>query len=131
MYIVIFIHKAIFGVWGTRYYIDTAFSFDKVVDLSFSLSLYNASPGIDNIPMSLFSGIMDVLADIIFFICNKTVEQRVFLERLAIVIIVSFVWFCIICMFFKKGNINVMGNYGTISLLVAFSKTLKKLVSTR
>ena len=92
----------------------------KRLDLSFSLR--NASPGIDNIPMSLFSDNIVALADIISFVCNKSFEQGVFPERLAIAII--------ICLF-KKGNINVVENYRAISLLVAFSKFLEKLVSSR
>ena len=85
------------------------------------LSLRTASPGIDNIPMSLLSDNIVALADIIAFVCNKNFEQGVFPLRLAIAII--------LCLF-KKGNINVVENYRAISLLVAFSKILEKLVST-
>ena len=54
--------------------------------------------------------------------CNKSFEQGVFPERLVTTII--------ICLF-KKGNNNVVENYRAISLLVAFSKILEKLMSTR
>ena len=105
--------------------VDCVFSFDEVTSdevRSVVLSLRNASPGIDNIPMSLFSDNIVALADIIAFVCNKSFEQGVFPERLAVAII--------ICLF-KKGNINVVENYRAISLLVAFSKILEKLVSIR
>ena len=95
--------------------VDCVFSFDEVTSdevRSVVLSLRNASPGIDNIPMSLLSDNIVALVNIIAFVCNKSFEQGVFLERLAIAII--------ICLF-KKGNINV----------VAFSKILEKLVSIR
>ena len=104
--------------------IDCVFSFDEVTSNEVSsvvLSFLNASPGIDKIPMSLFSDNIVALADIIAFVCNKSFEQGVFPERLAIAII--------ICLF-KKGNMNVVGNYRAISLLVAFSKILEKLAST-
>ena len=105
--------------------VDCIFSFGEVTRDevgSVVLSLRNASPEIDNIPNSLFSDNIVALADIISFVCNKSFELGVFPERLAIAII--------ICLF-KKGNINVVENYRAISLLVAFSKILEKLVSTR
>ena len=72
--------------------------------------------------MSLFSKNIDALADVIAFICNRSLEHCTFPARLAVA--------NIICLY-KKGEVERIENYRAISLLTAFSKVLEKMVSTR
>ena len=70
--------------------VDTTFSFDPVTSDETKrvvLSLRNASPGIDSIPMSLFSKNIDALGDVIAFICNRSLEHGTFPARRAVAII--------------------------------------------
>ena len=72
--------------------------------------------------MTLFSSNIDALANIITHICNKSLENGIFPQRLAVAIVT-----CI----YKKGLAHQIENYRAISLLNAFSKLLEKAVSAR
>ena len=70
---------------------DTVFSFDPITiaeTISVVKTLRRTSPGIDEIPMSLFIDNIDVLADIITHICNQSLKEGIFPEKLAVAIII-------------------------------------------
>ena len=105
--------------------VDTVFSFNPITEEEIKniiLCLNQSSPGIDNIPMTLFSSNIGALANIITHICNKSLEHGIFPQRLAVAIVT-----CI----YKKGGAHQIENYRAISLLNAFSKILEKAVSAR
>ena len=83
-------------------------------------SLKNKSPGIDEIPMSLFKSSIDTLADIMAHICNKSMNADIFPRKLGISII--------ICLY-KKGPQELISNFRGLSFLVSFSKILEKVVA--
>ena len=105
--------------------VDTVFSFSPITEEEIKniiLCINQSSPGIDNIPMTLFSSNIDALANIITHIFNKSLEHRIYPQRLAVAIVT-----CI----YKKGGAHQIENYRAISLLNAFSKILEKAVSAR
>ena len=51
------------------------------------LSLLNAAPCIDGLPMSIFKDNIDVLLSIITLICNASLEKGIFPDNLAVAII--------------------------------------------
>ena len=102
-----------------------SFSFELATEAevrSVILSLRNAAPGIDGLPMSIFKDNIDVLLSIITHICNASLKKGIFPENLAVAIIT--------CLY-KAGDSQLLQNYRAISLLVAFSKILEKLVYGR
>ena len=85
-------------------------------------SFHNSTaPGIDQIPVFLFKENIASLANVIASICNRSLTEGIFPDKLAMAIIV--------CLF-KKGNPCLIENYRGISLLV-FSKILEKIVFNR
>ena len=72
--------------------------------------------------MSIFKDNIDVLLSIITHICNASLKKGIFPENLAVAIIT--------CLY-KAGDSQLLQNYRAISLLVAFSKILEKLVYGR
>ena len=89
------------------------------------LSIYlfkNSSPGYDYISMKILKDNIEILADVITFICNLSFRSGVYPERLMVAIIT-----CI----YKSGNPQLFRNYRAISILVAFSKIIEKAAANR
>ena len=84
------------------------------------MSIKNSSPGVDGLPMRLFKDNINVLADTIVFICNRSLDTGIFPKKLMIAIIT--------CLH-KAGDLHNLENYRAISILCAFSKILEKIVA--
>ena len=84
------------------------------------MSFKNSSPGVDGLPMRLFKDNINVLADTIVFICNRSLDTGIFPKKLMIAMIT--------CLH-KAGDLHNLENYRAISILCAFSKILEKIVA--
>ena len=105
--------------------VNSLFSFSLVTEeeiKSIVLHSKNSSPGIDELPMLLFKENIDLLANIITYICNESFSQGVFPEKLAVAL-VTFIY--------KKGDWTHFENYRSISILNAFSKIMEKIVTNQ
>jgi hypothetical protein len=89
---------------------------------SLILALRDSAPGYDGIPIKLFKDNITTLAKIVTHICNQSMVTGVFPEKLMIARIT-----CI----YKSGNPQHVNNYRPVSVLVAFSRILEKLVTVR
>ena len=86
------------------------------------MSFKDSSPGIDDIPMRIIKENIPTLSDVICFICNLSLRMGNFPKPLMIAVAT--------CLF-KSGNPQLIENYRAISILVAFSKILEKIVVTQ
>ena len=86
------------------------------------MSFKDSSPGIDDIPMRIIKENIATLSDVICFICNLSLRMGNFPKPLMIAVVT--------CLF-KSGNPQLIENYRAISILVAFSKILEKIVVTQ
>ena len=78
-----------------------------------------SSPGYDGIPISVIKDNLDSLLDAIAYICNLSLQTGVFPQKLMIAVVVAI---------FKSGDSQMLENYRPISILVALSKILEKIV---
>ena len=86
------------------------------------LTMKEASPGWDGVPMKVLKNNITSLAGVISHICNLSMSTGVFPENLMIAVIIFL---------FKSGDPKLLPNYRAISILSAFSKIIEKLVSIR
>ena len=103
--------------------INTQFIFEPVTRdqiTNIVNSFKNSSPGMDDLPIKLFKENLSVLANIIAYICNLSIETGVFPKQLMTSIVSS-------CLH-NTGDPHLFDNYRAISILVAFSKILEKIV---
>ena len=84
------------------------------------MSFKKSSLGVDGLPMRLFKENINVLADTIVFICNRSLDTGIFPKKLMIAMIT--------CLH-KAGDLHNLENYRVISILCAFSKILEKIVA--
>ena len=82
-------------------------------------SFKSSSPGIDDLPMQLYKDHVSHLAVVIKYLCNLSLETGIFPKQLMIALIT--------CLY-KAGDPHRFDNYRAISILVAFSKILEKIV---
>ena len=85
--------------------IDENFTFSPVTVTEVSSlvhSFKNSSPGYDDITMKIFKDNIEILADVIIFICNLSFWSGVYPEHLMVAIIT-----CI----YKSGNPQLFHNY--------------------
>ena len=73
--------------------------------------------------MKIFKDNIEILDDVITFICNLSFRSGVYPERFMVAIIT--------CIFYKSGNPQLLHNYRAISILVAFSKIIEKAAANR
>ena len=102
--------------------IDTRFIFKPVTCDEITkivTSFKSSSPGIDDLPMQLYKDHISHLAVVITYLCNLSVETGIFPKQLMIALIT--------CLY-KAGDPHRFDNYRAISILVAFSKILEKIV---
>ena len=93
--------------------INTRFIFEPVTSdqiTNIVNSFKNSSPGMDDLPIKLFKENIFVLANIIAYICNLSLETGVFPKQL----MTAFV----LCLH-KTGDPHLFDNYRAISILVA------------
>ena len=86
------------------------------------LSFKDSSPGHDDVPMRIIKRNIDALADVSVYICNLSLCTGIFPKALMVA--------AITCLF-KFGKVNCFENYRTISILVACSKILEKIVTVQ
>ena len=106
--------------------VRTSFAFNpcserEIIDIVNSLE-NSTSPGIDDIPVWLLKDNINSLSKIVTAICNLSMAEGLFPEKLAVAIIV--------CLH-KSGNPSLLDNYRGISLPVIYSKVLEKIVARR
>ena len=82
----------------------------------------NASPGFDDVPMSVVKKTVHEIKHQLVHIFNLSLMLGVFPNKLKIAKVIPI---------FKKGTKNDMNNYRPISVLPAFSKVLEKIVYNR
>ena len=105
--------------------IVTEFNFSPVTRediIRIAMSFKDSSPGIDDIPMRIIKENIATLSDVICFISNLSLRMVNFSKPLMIAVVT--------CLF-KSGNPQLIENYRAISILVAFSKILEKIVVTQ
>ena len=81
------------------------------------LSFKDSSPGHDDVPMRLIKRNINVLADVLVYICNLSFHTGIFPKALMLAVIKRL---------FKSGKVNCFENYRAKSILVACSKILEK-----
>ena len=84
--------------------------------------LRDSCQGVDGLPAKIFKINIDNIAEIITFICNKSMSSGIFPERLAVAIVA-----CV----YKAGEHQQFTNYRALSILNVFSKILEILVEIR
>ena len=84
--------------------------------------LRDSCPGVDGLPAKIFRMNIDNIAEIITFICNKSMSSGIFPERFSVAIVA-----CV----YKAGEHQQFTNYRAISILNVFGKILEKLVEIR
>ena len=82
-------------------------------------SLNDASPGYDDLPLSIYKNNFDALSGTLLSICNKSLEQGKFPDQLKIAKITPII---------KSGERTCITNYRPISVLTSLSKIVEKIV---